>query len=123
MYAESDNVKSCQKVFDEMTVRDLISWNSMIKSYEVNEQPLKALRLFEEMRIQPDCLTLISLASTLAQLGDVRGGRSVQGFVLRKGWILEDVTVGNTVVDMYAKLGLVDSARAVFDCLSTFPTF
>ncbi|WZZ90740.1 hypothetical protein YC2023_119319 [Brassica napus] len=117
MYAESGNVKSCQKVFDEMTVRDLINWNSMIKSYEVNEQPLKALRLFEEMRIQPDCLTLISLASTLAQLGDVRGGRSVQGFVLRKGWILEDVTVGNTVVDMYAKLGLVDSARRVFDWL------
>ncbi|KAH0896126.1 hypothetical protein HID58_045694 [Brassica napus] len=121
MYAESGNLKGCQKVFDEMVVRDLITWNSMIKAYEVNEQPLRALRLFEEMqfnRIQPDCLTLISLASTLAQLGDVRGGRSVQGFTLRKGWILEDVTVGNTVVDMYAKLGLVDSARAVFDYLS-----
>ena len=120
MYAESGNLKSCQRVFDEMTVRDLITWNSMIKAYEVNEQPLRALRLFEEMqfhRVQPDCLTLISLASTLAQLGDVRGGRSVQGFTLRKGWLLEDVTVGNTVVDMYAKLGLVDSARAVFDWL------
>lgn len=120
MYAESGNLRGCQKVFDRMIVRDLISWNSIVKAYELNEQPLRALWLFQEMRlnrIQPDCLTLISLASILAQLGDIRAGKSVQGFTLRKGWFLEDITVGNAVVDMYAKLGLVDSARAVFDWL------
>jgi pentatricopeptide repeat protein len=41
----------------------------------------------------------------------------VQGFTLRKGWFLEDITIGNAVVVMYAKLGLVDSARAVFNWL------
>ncbi|CAA7025238.1 unnamed protein product [Microthlaspi erraticum] len=120
MYAECGDLRGCQEVFERMVVKDLISWNSMIKAYELNDQPVRALSLFQEMklsRIQPDCLTLISLASVLAQIGDVRGGRAVQGFTLRKGWFLEDITIGNAVVDMYAKLGLVDSARAVFNWL------
>lgn len=120
LYAEFGSLKDCQKVFDRMYVRDLISWNSIIKAYELNEQPLRAILLFQEMRlsrIQPDCLTLISLASILSQLGEIRACRSVQGFTLRKGWFLEDITIGNAVVVMYAKLGLVDSARAVFNWL------
>ncbi|XP_010521175.1 PREDICTED: pentatricopeptide repeat-containing protein At4g33990 [Tarenaya hassleriana] len=121
MYSIFGNLGDCQKMFDEMMIiRDVVSWNSIIKAYEQNKKPLTAVWLFKEMGkngIQYDRLTLISLASALAQLGDSLVSRSAHAFTLKKGWFFEDVTVGNAVVDMYAKLGLADSARTVFDWL------
>ncbi|PPS00384.1 hypothetical protein GOBAR_AA20269 [Gossypium barbadense] len=79
-----------------------------------------ALALFYDMQlsgISPDYLTLVSLSSIVAQLGDSWNGKSVHGFVMRRGWILKDVISGNSVVDMYSKLGDMSSAGAVFQAL------
>ncbi|TXG73310.1 hypothetical protein EZV62_001889 [Acer yangbiense] len=61
--------------------------------------------------------SLESLASIVAQLNDHQGCRSVHGFIMRRGWLMEDVIIGNAVVDMYAKLGVLGSARTVFEGL------
>lgn len=44
MYAESGDMKDwvARIFFDSMVVTDLISWNFIIKAYELNEQPLRA---------------------------------------------------------------------------------
>ncbi|KAF5959063.1 hypothetical protein HYC85_000272 [Camellia sinensis] len=96
---------------------DLVSWNSIIAAYEQNAHPDTALKFFGEMQsngIQPDVLTIVSLASSVAQSRDCRSGRSGHGFMMRRCWILEDVA-GNAVVDVYAKLGIIDSACRVFE--------
>lgn len=119
MYARFGELRHAQKVFDDMmVVRDLVSWNSLIAAYEQNNVPEKALKYFQEMMIngiQPDLLTLVSLASSIAQTKSFRCCRSVHGFVSRRSWIQEDVIMGNAVVDMYAKLGLIHCSRKVFD--------
>ncbi|KAH1106165.1 hypothetical protein J1N35_009933 [Gossypium stocksii] len=120
MYAKFGKFANAQKVFDNMVVRDVVSWNSIIAAYEQNDDPNRALALFYDMQltgISPDYLTLVSLSSIVAQLGDSRSGKSVHGFVTRRGWILKDVISGNAVVDMYNKLGYMSSARAVFEAL------
>ncbi|XP_070031175.1 pentatricopeptide repeat-containing protein At4g33990-like isoform X1 [Nicotiana tomentosiformis] len=118
MYARFGELRHAQKVFDDMIVRDLISWNSLIAAYEQNNVPEKALKYFHEMmvnEIQPDLLTIVSLASSTAQTKNFHCCRSVHGFILRRCWIQEDVIVCNAVVDMYAKLGFIHCSRKVFD--------
>ncbi|XWS39950.1 hypothetical protein CRYUN_Cryun18bG0098300 [Craigia yunnanensis] len=120
MYAKFGKLEHAHRVFDHMVVRDVVSWNSIIAAYEQNDDPNRALDLFYNMQLigtSPDYLTLVSLSSIVAQLSDCRSGKSVHGFVMRRGWILKDVISGNSVVDMYAKLGVMDSARAVFEAL------
>ncbi|KAL9365992.1 hypothetical protein Peur_037191 [Populus x canadensis] len=117
MYAKFGSLGHAQKVFGQMVVRDIVSWNSIIAAYEQNNNPVTAHLFFHKMqeaRVQPDLLTLVSLASIVAQLNDHRNSRSVHGFVMRKGWFMEYIIIGNAVVDMYAKIGNLDSARAVF---------
>ncbi|GMP48431.1 hypothetical protein CsSME_00015783 [Camellia sinensis var. sinensis] len=66
---------------------DLVSWNSIIAAYEQNTHPDTALKFFGEMQsngIQPDVLTLVSLASSVAQSRDCRSGRSIHGFIMRR---------------------------------------
>ncbi|CAL5363359.1 unnamed protein product [Camellia sinensis] len=99
MYAKFGNIWQAQKVFNQMFVRDLVSWNSIIAAYEQNTHPDTALKFYGEMQsngIQPDVLTLVSLVSSVAQSRDCRN-------------------VGNAVVDLYAKLGIIDSAYRVFE--------
>ncbi|CAK9159030.1 unnamed protein product [Ilex paraguariensis] len=120
MYAKFGNLGHAQVVFDHMVLRDLVSWNSIISAYEQNGDPITAFQFFGRMQlngVQPDLLTLVSLASSVGQTGDFHNSRSVHGFVLRKCWIMEDVVIGNAVVDMYSKLGIIDSACNVFEDL------
>ncbi|KAK3015040.1 hypothetical protein RJ639_005565 [Escallonia herrerae] len=118
MYAKFGKLADAQLVFDQMVLRDLVSWNSIIAAYEQNNDPDSALRFFREMQsnyIQPDLLTLVSLASSVSQSRNHRISTSIHGFVLRRCWIMQDVIIGNAVVDMYAKLGYIDSARKLFE--------
>ncbi|GAB4834125.1 hypothetical protein Ancab_032388 [Ancistrocladus abbreviatus] len=118
MYAKLGCLDHAQWVFDQMVVRDLVSWNSIIAAYEQNNDPVSALGFYKDMQLhgfQPDILTLVSLASASAQSGHCHNSRSVHGFIIRRGWFMKDVIVGNAVVDMYAKLGIMDYARRVFE--------
>ncbi|KAK7837261.1 pentatricopeptide repeat-containing protein [Quercus suber] len=118
MYAKFGSLGHAQRVFDQMEVRDVVSWNSIIAAYEQNNNPITALGLFNKMQligIQPDLLTAVSLASIVAQLSDRQSSRAVHGFIVRRGWLMEDVVIGNAIVDMYAKLGAIDSASTVFE--------
>lgn len=120
MYAKFGRLGDAQIVFDDMEIRDIVSWNSIIAAYEQNEDAITALGLFHEMLptgIRPDLLTLVSLSSVVSQINDLRNSKAIHGFIMRRDWMSHDVVIGNAVVDMYAKLGVIDSARAVFDHL------
>ncbi|KAI3468255.1 hypothetical protein Pfo_024918 [Paulownia fortunei] len=49
MYVKCDGINEAQMVFDEMTERDVISWNSLISGHMKLGQVRKARSLFEEM--------------------------------------------------------------------------
>ncbi|KAL0308352.1 UNVERIFIED_CONTAM: Pentatricopeptide repeat-containing protein, mitochondrial [Sesamum radiatum] len=57
MYAKFWDTKSALKVFDEMSCRDTISWNSMINCYTQNGCFVEALKMF---RI---CMHMVSCPS------------------------------------------------------------
>ncbi|CAJ1964456.1 unnamed protein product [Sphenostylis stenocarpa] len=121
MYSKFGRLQDAQRVFDGMKVRDVVSWNSIVAAYEQNDDPVTALGFFKWMQfvgMRPDLLTVVSLASIFVQLSDQKVGRAVHGFVMRRGWLEEDVVIGNALVNMYAKLGSIDCARAVFEQLS-----
>ncbi|XP_043696061.1 pentatricopeptide repeat-containing protein At4g33990 [Telopea speciosissima] len=118
MYAKLGCLGSASRNFDQMLVRDLVSWNSIIAAHEQNNYLITALDLFVEMKqnsFQPDVLTLVSLASIVSQSGDCHNSRAIHGFIMRRGWLTEDTVIGNAIVDMYAKLSNIDSARRVFE--------
>ncbi|WOL02797.1 hypothetical protein Cni_G11516 [Canna indica] len=122
MYAKSGRLEEAQRVFDGMGERDLVTWNSIISGYEQAGDVSSALKLFDGMKesgVRPDRLTLVSLASAIAQCGDDRNGQAVHGYILRRGWDLYDIIVGNAIVDMYGKLSKVKVAHEVFSRMPT----
>ncbi|KAL7252722.1 hypothetical protein ACSBR1_007313 [Camellia fascicularis] len=127
MHAKFGNIQQAQKVFDQMFVRDLVSWNSIIAAYEQNARPDTTLKFFGEMQsngIQPDVLTLVSLASSVARSRDCRSGRSGHGssrgdvgfwkmlemlsWTCMQSWVLLILRIG------YGQNGLASEAIEVF---------
>ncbi|OEL30139.1 Pentatricopeptide repeat-containing protein [Dichanthelium oligosanthes] len=120
VYGKLRMLEEAQRVFDGMAMRDLVTWNSIISAYEQGGKVAAAVELFHGMResgVSSDVLTLVSLASAVAQCGDERGAKSVHCYVMRRGWDARDIIAGNTVVDMYAKLSKIEAAQRVFDNL------
>ncbi|CAL5005931.1 unnamed protein product [Urochloa decumbens] len=118
VYGKLGMLEQARWVFDAMALRDLVTWNSIISAYEQGGKVAAAVELFHGMKecgVNPDVLTLVSLASAVAQCGDGRGAKSVHCYVMRRGWDAGDIIAGNAMVDMYAKLSEIEAAQRVLE--------
>ncbi|KAL5991438.1 hypothetical protein ACLOJK_012347 [Asimina triloba] len=118
MYAKCGYVASAYKVFMEIHCKDAVTWNAMIAGLGQNGYVLEALALFYHfLNIMEGTLSFESAIATAVsaygQLGYLEGGRSLHGYILRKG-LVGDVTVANATLSMYSKCGMVEAAELIF---------
>ncbi|GJM94883.1 hypothetical protein PR202_ga11566 [Eleusine coracana subsp. coracana] len=123
LYSKCGAVAAARSVFDGMPsgLRDLVSWTAMASCMARNGSELEALRLFGEtlqVGLLPNAFTLCTAAqacfvSELFQLA----GDAVLAFVFKMGLWGTDVSVGCSLIDMFAKNGDLVAARIVFDGL------
>ncbi|WRX30428.1 Jacalin-like lectin domain - like 2 [Theobroma cacao] len=98
-------------------IPDVFTWTSMISGLAQNGRRWQALCLFKEMLlagIKPNGVTITSAVSACASLRVLNMGREIHSIALKKG-IIDNVLVGNSLIDMYAKCGELEAARQVFD--------
>ncbi|XXG69498.1 hypothetical protein AAC387_Pa06g2346 [Persea americana] len=117
MYSRCGELVIARKVFDGISDRDQVSWNSMISGYTKMGFAQQAVKLFRDMReagFEPDEMTLVSVLGACSDLADLEMGRWVEGFMEGNGVWLNSF-LGSSLIGMYAKCGDLDSARRVFD--------
>ncbi|KAK4285080.1 hypothetical protein QN277_001824 [Acacia crassicarpa] len=121
MYGRCGEKHYARKMFDELCYRgiqDLVSWNSIVSAYAQGQDFNNALKMFDKMSndhwIFPDAVSLVNILPACASMGASSKGKQIHGFAIRSG-LVDDVFVGNAVVDMYAKCGKMDDANKVFE--------
>ncbi|KAL3537791.1 hypothetical protein ACH5RR_001157 [Cinchona calisaya] len=118
LYAKCGVMADAYKMFERMPERDLVCWNTVIAGYAQNGLPKRAMKLFLQTQEleghRPDEVTVISILPACASLGSLRIGKSVHGYVVRGGF-QSFVNVETALIDMYAKCGLLETARLIFD--------
>ncbi|XP_057532491.1 pentatricopeptide repeat-containing protein At4g21065 [Amaranthus tricolor] len=116
MYATCEYPESAYKVFEKMSVRNLVTWNTVINGFALNGKPDQVLNFYKEMSfkgIEPDGFTLVSLLCACAELGALALGRRVHIYMLKVG-LIENLHAGNALLDFYAKCGRIEEAKYVF---------
>ncbi|XP_017976251.1 PREDICTED: pentatricopeptide repeat-containing protein At3g12770 [Theobroma cacao] len=106
-------------VFNRMVDRDVVCWNSMISGYVKGCYYFEALGLFIEMilrGVRPSPITMVSLVQACGGLRSLELGKCVHGFVLGLG-MGSDILVLTALVDMYSKMGEIESAHLLFDSI------
>ncbi|KAJ7298413.1 hypothetical protein O6H91_Y582700 [Diphasiastrum complanatum] len=120
MYAKCGCTEDARELFDNMSERNVVSWNAMIAGYAQNGLGKEALALYEQMKqegMQPNNVTFVLLLKACASRADLEQGKQLHSEIMKRGF-QSDVVVGNTLVDMYTKCGCTEDARELFDNMS-----
>eukprot|EP00250_Pteridium_aquilinum_P017133 c23471_g2_i1 orf=1133-3049(-) len=119
MYAKFGSLRDARRVFEDMTVKDVVSWTSMIAGYSESGHGEEALHLFQQMLqegVYPDKVIFFSVLRACASPAALKHGLKVHLHIIDAGFEL-DVYVGSALVDMYAKCGNLHLACQVFEQL------
>ncbi|XP_021814309.1 pentatricopeptide repeat-containing protein At3g09040, mitochondrial-like [Prunus avium] len=117
MYGKCGSLANAQKQFDEMSDRNVVTWNSLISGYLQAELPKRAVGLFLEMLKVGVVPTPFSLSGALvgcSQLEAEELGAQVHGLSLKTG-LCYNVVVGTGLIDMYSKCCSVNDSMRVFN--------
>ncbi|GLT75235.1 hypothetical protein SLA2020_469740 [Shorea laevis] len=116
-YAKCGLLELAQQIFSQMPEKNLVSWNSMISCYVREGQCREALALFQNMcdsGVLPDEAALVSVLSACSQIGDLVLGKKTHNYVCSND-IIPSVTLYNSIIDMYAKCGALESVVNIFN--------
>ncbi|XP_042504394.1 pentatricopeptide repeat-containing protein At2g33680 [Macadamia integrifolia] len=116
MYCKSGLLFEARRVFDRMPQRNPVSWAAMISGYAIQRLAVEALMLFKLMQKEDEGeneFVLTSILSALVLPEFIESGKQIHGLALKKG-LLSFVSVGNSLVTMYAKCGSLDYALQTF---------
>ncbi|OMO71059.1 hypothetical protein COLO4_28397 [Corchorus olitorius] len=116
MYFKFNMLVDARRIFDEMVVRDIVSWNTLICGYSQMELFKESIELFIHMvkNFKPDLLTISSILRACGHLQDLKFGKFVHQYMKKSGY-RGDVIADNILIDMYSKCGDLLASREVFD--------
>ncbi|KAH7365539.1 hypothetical protein KP509_18G033700 [Ceratopteris richardii] len=118
MYAKCGALNKAQDVFDEMTTRNVVSWNALIGGYAQSGCGEEALRHFERMQIEfvsPNAITYACALKACTIIRALDKGQRIYAKITEKQLLRGNAVLINSVIDMYIKCGAHEKAREVFD--------
>jgi pentatricopeptide repeat protein len=122
MYAKCGMLEKARHLVEGLSIRDIIAWNSLIGGYTQQGQCDEALNTFEQLQregLLPDAVTFTCILKACSSIGVSERGKRIHDKVSRVHSLKKDPVLGTTLVNMYAKCGLVSKAREVLEELHT----
>ncbi|KAL3651136.1 hypothetical protein CASFOL_007539 [Castilleja foliolosa] len=119
MYAKCGMVGLARRIFDRISSKTVVSWNSMIDGYAQSGDSDEALNLFQKMLdqgLQPSNVTVMGALHACADLCDFNRGRFIHDLITQLN-LDSDVSVVNSLISMYFKCKRVDIAVDLFNKL------
>ncbi|XP_059640336.1 putative pentatricopeptide repeat-containing protein At3g15130 [Cornus florida] len=116
LYVKCGNSLEAWKVFNQVEHKSVISWTALILGYAQEGMVSEAMDLFRQLRessIQVDGFVLSSMIGVLADLALAEQGKQMHSYAIKvpSGF---DVSLANSIVDMYLKCGLIEEAERLF---------
>lgn len=95
---------------------DVFTWTCLVSGFSQNGRTSQALDLFKEMLIvgaKPNGVTIISAISACTDLEAIDIGLEIHCVAVKMG-LIDDVLVGNSLIDLYSKCGELQAAELAF---------
>ncbi|KAL4188361.1 hypothetical protein AMTRI_Chr08g159690 [Amborella trichopoda] len=119
MYSRRGDMGNAWEMFKEMTLKDLVSWNSMVSGYVNNNLYAGALNVFNKMIIEgvePNHVTLSAIIQACVEIGSFEKGKQIHGYILRRE-IKSDMILINSLLLIYCSVEEIGISRSLFDQL------
>lgn len=117
LYAKCGIIDDVIRHFDEMNVKDTVSYSAIISGCVQNGNAEEAFGFFHKMQssgIKPDSVTMLGVLPACSQLAALHYGFCCHSYSIICGFTV-DTPICNALIDMYSKCGNISIAREVFD--------
>ncbi|KAL8495137.1 hypothetical protein ACS0TY_019344 [Phlomoides rotata] len=116
-YCKSRSLDLGFQLFEAMTIKDTITFNTLMTGFSKEGYDEQAIKLVSEMQhygFRPSDFTFASLLRACVGFDGTSLGRQVHGQVIKANFV-KDVFVGNALLDLYSKHDRVEDVRKFFD--------
>ncbi|RCV08000.1 hypothetical protein SETIT_1G290500v2 [Setaria italica] len=118
MYARCGDMAGAVNAYGALEKPDVVLLTSVVTGYEQNGLAMEAMEFFARnvvgQGVVPTPVTLVSVISAAAQLGDARNGQASHAYLVRNN-LGYNLALVNAVLGFYVKIGDVQAARRVFE--------
>lgn len=114
LYGVCGDSESACKVFDQMPVRDVISWTGIISGFSRIGLYKEALDMFLKIDVEPNLATYVCALVASGRVGCLSLGKGLHGSMLKKATLFS-LESGNALIDMYVKCEQLCDARRIFN--------
>lgn len=107
-------------IVENSSTEQTLAWNLLISAYIRNGCWLDVVLAYKKMvewRIMVDKFTYPSVLRACSEILDLELGRMIHGSIEISG-LQHDLFISNALISMYAKCGMIEVARQLFDCMS-----
>ena len=121
MYAKIGKIWDGCKIFDEMPLRNVVSWTAIIMGLVRSGYNHEGLRYFSDMsraREEYDSYTFAIALKACADTGSLDYGREIHSQAMKKGLDVSSFVV-NTLATMYNKCGKLKYGLCLFERMTT----
>ncbi|XP_026426396.1 putative pentatricopeptide repeat-containing protein At3g25970 [Papaver somniferum] len=118
-YSKCKQINLARQLFEEITQRDIVSWNSMITGYVNLGKNNISWELFKAMKrdgFSYDQFTFGSILKGIAWINDLKAGKQVHSMIIKMGYEW-NVFSASALLDMYSKCKRIQDAYQVFECI------
>ncbi|KAI3518140.1 hypothetical protein L1887_06564 [Cichorium endivia] len=117
-----DSLPLSKIIFDKSTEKDIVLWSSIITCYSHYQETAKTgLKLFNQMQkegFRPNSITLLGILTACTNIPSINSGIGIHGYVF-KTRLDSDLSIPNSLINMYAKCGSLQDSHKVFQEITT----
>ncbi|XP_011627174.1 putative pentatricopeptide repeat-containing protein At3g15130 [Amborella trichopoda] len=117
LYAKCSEMDQAKEVFDRIYEKNVVSWTVLIVGYAQAGQPEEAMDLFLQLQrtgVPIDGFVLSTMVGIFADMALCEQGKQLHCYTTKVP-LGSDISVQNSIVDMYLKCGFTEEARQAFD--------
>jgi pentatricopeptide repeat protein len=116
LYVKCGKLFMARRVFSHIEEKHVISWTALILGYAQEGNLAESMDLFRQLRessIQVDGFILSSMMGVFADFALVQQGKQMHAFAIKVPSGV-DISVCNSILDMYLKCGMINEAERLF---------
>ncbi|KAK2976378.1 hypothetical protein RJ640_008088 [Escallonia rubra] len=114
LYGKCGSLAESHQLFDEMKIRDEVSWTALVSGYAQFGKASETISLFENMLahdLQPDGVTFIGVLSACSRAGLVEKGCQYFKSMIEGHGIMPIPDHYTCMIDLYSRAGQLEEAR------------
>ncbi|XVF57327.1 hypothetical protein PTKIN_Ptkin06aG0196300 [Pterospermum kingtungense] len=115
LYVKCSDLETAYKFFSTTETENVVLWNVMLVAYGQLDNLSESLHIFRQMQIEglvPNEFTYPSILRTCTSVGALDLGEQIHSLVIKTGFQC-NVYVCSVLIDMYGKLGKLETALEI----------